>query len=138
MTPGSNNDGNEGILLINLGSPSAPTPEAVGVYLKQFLMDERVIDVPAWIRRLLVHLIIVPRRKGASARLYRSIWTAEGSPLVVNTRALAAGLRRAVSLLRDRGTWARIQANAMAAEVSWGRSAARYAALFRGTLSPPP
>lgn len=52
--------------------------------------------------------------------------------------ALATGLRRAVSLLRDRGTWARIQANAMAAEVSWGRSAARYAALFRDTLSPPP
>ncbi|NDD63546.1 MAG: ferrochelatase [Acidobacteria bacterium] len=46
-----------------------------------------------WIRRLLVHLIIVPRRREASARLYRSIWTAEGSPLVTNTRALAAGLR---------------------------------------------
>ena len=93
MTPRSNDEGNEGILLINLGSPSAPTPEAVGVYLKEFLMDERVIDIPAWIRRLLVHLIIVPRRKGASAKLYRSIWTAEGSPLVVNTRTLAAGLR---------------------------------------------
>jgi starch synthase len=52
--------------------------------------------------------------------------------------ALAAGLLRAVSLLRDRGSWARIQANAMAADVSWGRSAARYATLFRDTLSPAP
>jgi ferrochelatase len=93
MTPTSRREVKEGILLINLGSPNAPTPEAVGVYLKEFLMDERVIDIPTWIRRLLVHLIIVPRRKGASAKLYRSIWTEEGSPLVVNTRALAAGLR---------------------------------------------
>ncbi|MCS6931706.1 MAG: glycogen synthase GlgA [Acetobacteraceae bacterium] len=55
-----------------------------------------------------------------------------------SAEALSAGLRRAAALWRDRAAWARIQANAMAADVSWGRSAARYAALFRGLLAPPP
>ena len=57
-------------------------------------MDEKVIDVPAVLRWLLVHGVIVPRRKHQSAGLYRSIWREEGSPLIFHTRALAEGLRR--------------------------------------------
>ena len=86
----------KGILLINLGSPEAPTPAAVGTYLRQFLMDGKVLDIPAPLRWFLVNLIIVPRRRFQSARLYRSIWTAEGSPLLVNTKRLADRLREAL------------------------------------------
>lgn len=81
-----------GILLINLGSPASPAPNDVGRYLKEFLMDELVIDIPAALRGILVHLVIVPRRKYQSARLYQSIWTAEGSPLIANTSRLAREL----------------------------------------------
>lgn len=82
-----------GLLLLNLGSPAAPTPEAVGAYLREFLMDEYVINLPKPLRWPLVNLAIVPRRKYASAKLYQTIWTAAGSPLLVHTRALAAGLQ---------------------------------------------
>lgn len=85
-----------GILLINLGSPAAPTPAAVGPYLREFLMDEKVIDVPAPLRWLLVNVAIVPRRRFQSAKLYQSIWTPEGSPLLVNTVNLAARLREEI------------------------------------------
>lgn len=85
-----------GVLLLNLGSPTAPTPEAVGAYLREFLMDEYVIDMPHPLRWALVNLAIVPRRKYASAKLYESIWTAAGSPLLMHTRALAAGLQTAL------------------------------------------
>lgn len=85
-----------GLLLLNLGSPAAPTPAAVGQYLREFLMDEYVIDLSQPLRWALVNLVIVPRRKYASAKLYQTIWTAAGSPLLVHTRALAAGLRHAL------------------------------------------
>ena len=57
-----------GVLLINLGTPDAPTPSAVGRYLRQFLMDGFVIDVPKPLRWFLVNVMIVPRRKGQSAK----------------------------------------------------------------------
>jgi ferrochelatase len=85
-----------GVLLLNLGSPAAPTPAAVGAYLREFLMDEYVIDLPKPLRWALVNLAIVPRRKYASAKLYQTIWTAAGSPLLVHTRALATGLQAAL------------------------------------------
>lgn len=85
-----------GILLVNLGSPDAPTKEAVGPYLRQFLMDEKVIDIPAPLRWMLVNLVIVPRRSGHSAKLYQSIWTGEGSPLIVHTKRLADRLRESI------------------------------------------
>jgi ferrochelatase len=83
----------KGILLINLGSPAAPTPAAVGTYLREFLMDGKVLDIPAPLRWFLVNVIIVPRRRFQSAKLYRTIWTDAGSPLLVNTESLAARLR---------------------------------------------
>jgi len=78
-----------GVLLINLGTPDAPTPEAVGRYLREFLMDGFVIDTPAPLRWFLVNVLIVPRRKYQSAEAYQKIQLPEGSPLLVHTRALA-------------------------------------------------
>lgn len=78
-----------GVLLINLGTPDAPTPDAVGRYLREFLMDGFVIDTPAPLRWLLVNVAIVPRRKYQSAEAYQKIQLPEGSPLLVYTRELA-------------------------------------------------
>lgn len=82
-----------GILLLNLGTPAAPTPEAVGPWLREFLMDPLVVDVPAPVRWLLVNAVIVPRRKHQSAALYRRIWTKQGSPLLANMTQLAEQLQ---------------------------------------------
>ena len=78
-----------GVLLINLGTPDAPTPEAVGPYLREFLMDGFVIDVPKPLRWFLVNVMIVPRRKVQSARAYQKVQLPGGSPLLVHTRELA-------------------------------------------------
>jgi ferrochelatase len=78
-----------GVLLINLGTPDAPTPEAVGSYLREFLMDGFVIDVPKPVRWFLVNVMIVPRRKIQSAKAYQKVQLPGGSPLRVYTRALA-------------------------------------------------
>jgi ferrochelatase len=81
-----------GVLLINLGTPDAPTPEAVGSYLREFLMDGFVIDVPKPLRWFLVNVMIVPRRKVKSARAYQKVQLPGGSPLLVYTRELAEQL----------------------------------------------
>lgn len=78
-----------GVLLINLGTPDAPTPKAVGSYLREFLMDGFVIDVPKPLRWFLVNVMIAPRRKVQSAKAYQKVQLPEGSPLLVHTRALA-------------------------------------------------
>lgn len=84
----------QGLLLINLGTPDAPTTRAVGRYLREFLMDPRVLDMPWWRRALLVHGLIVPRRAPRSAAAYRTIWTRDGSPLLVHGQQLAGALQR--------------------------------------------
>jgi len=76
------------ILLANLGSPDSPAVRDVRSYLREFLMDERVIDIPGPIRSFLVKGIIVPLRAPQSAAKYRSIWTENGSPLIHTTRLL--------------------------------------------------
>jgi len=73
--------GKKGVLLANLGTPDAPTRGAVYRYLKQFLLDGRVIDIPAVPRHILVRGIIAPFRSGSSAKLYQRLWTDEGSPI---------------------------------------------------------
>jgi ferrochelatase len=83
-----------GVLLINLGTPDAPTPDAVGRYLREFLMDPFVINTPAPLRWLLVNVAIVPRRKYQSAAAYQKVQLPEGSPLLVYTRALAHEVAR--------------------------------------------
>jgi protoporphyrin/coproporphyrin ferrochelatase len=70
-----------GILIVNLGTPDAPTRPAVYRYLKQFLLDPRVIDINPLARNLLVRGIIAPFRSGKSAKAYRELWTDKGSPL---------------------------------------------------------
>ncbi|MBX7149647.1 ferrochelatase [bacterium] len=79
----------KGILLINLGTPDAPTTPAVKKYLREFLMDPQVIDINPIGRWLLVNGIIAPFRSPKSAAQYQSIWTNEGSPLVVHSQKLA-------------------------------------------------
>src|SRR5215472_2405843 len=78
-----------GLLLINLGTPDAPTTGAVRRYLRQFLSDPRVIDIHPLGRWLLLKLIILPTRPRASAAAYRKIWTDRGSPLLVHGQELA-------------------------------------------------
>ncbi|MEM9076839.1 MAG: ferrochelatase [Bacteroidota bacterium] len=73
----------KGVLLVNLGSPDSPTPKDVKPYLDEFLMDERVIDVPKLLRNLLVRGIILQTRPKKSAEAYSKIWWDEGSPLIV-------------------------------------------------------
>ena len=70
-----------GVLLINLGTPDSPSIPDVRKYLREFLMDGRVIDIPFWRRFLLINLIIAPFRAPQSAKGYRELWTKEGSPL---------------------------------------------------------
>ena len=84
--------GRTGVLLTNIGTPDDPTPEAVGRYLREFLMDEYVLDMPFIKRWLLVNRVIVPRRKHYSAAHYQKVQMPEGSPLLVHTQRFAAGL----------------------------------------------
>jgi ferrochelatase len=72
----------KGILLVNLGTPDSPEVKDVKKYLDQFLMDERVIDIPKLNRTLLVKGIIVPFRSPKTAKLYKEIWDEKGSPLL--------------------------------------------------------
>ena len=82
------------VLLINLGMPAAPEPGAVRRYLREFLSDPRVLDMPALGRWLLLEAVILPTRPRRSAEAYAKIWTETGSPLLVHGRALEAALAR--------------------------------------------
>lgn len=73
--------GKTGILLINLGTPDSAETKDVRKYLVEFLNDGRVIDIPAWKRKLLVNFIIAPTRASKSGAQYKQVWTKEGSPL---------------------------------------------------------
>lgn len=78
-----------GILLVNLGTPDAPTTSAVRRYLREFLSDPMVIDINPAARWMLVNFIIAPFRSPKSAEAYKKVWMAEGSPLLIHTRNLA-------------------------------------------------
>ena len=80
----------KGVLLVNLGSPESTNPKDVKKYLDEFLMDERVIDVPYWARTLLVRGIVLNTRPKKSAEAYQKIWWEEGSPLIVLSERLQA------------------------------------------------
>lgn len=86
-----------GVLLVNLGTPEQPTPSAVRVYLKEFLSDTRVVEIPRLIWWFILNLIILPFRSKRSAEAYQSIWQSEGSPLLINTKKLAAKVADSVS-----------------------------------------
>lgn len=82
------------VLLCNLGTPEAPTASALRPYLKQFLSDPRVVEVPRLIWWLILRLFILPFRPKASAKLYAQIWTKEGSPLLSISREQQAALQQ--------------------------------------------
>lgn len=91
----------KGLLLVNLGTPEKPETPEVRRYLREFLSDPRVMDLPALGRWLLLNLVILPRRPAKSAEAYRKIWTPEGSPLLLNARAHA----EAVTARLDASEW---------------------------------
>ncbi len=85
-----------GVLVCNLGTPSAPTPAAVRRYLAEFLSDPRVVELPRWLWLPLLHGVILNVRPRRSARAYAEIWGADGSPLLRGTERLTAGLEQAL------------------------------------------
>ncbi|MBI1964894.1 MAG: ferrochelatase [Betaproteobacteria bacterium] len=82
-----------GVLLVNLGTPDAPTPAAVRAYLREFLSDPRVVEIPAILWQPILRLIVLPLRSGASAQRYAQVWMSEGAPLKVHTARQATLLR---------------------------------------------
>src|SRR3981081_3279759 len=86
-----------GIILMNLGSPDSTNVKDVRRYLDEFLMDKRVIDYPYLLRILLVKGLIVPLRSPQSAKAYQSIWTKQGSPLIVLSKQLQQALQKNVN-----------------------------------------
>ena len=86
------------VLLINLGTPDAPTPRAVRRYLAQFLSDPRVVEIPALLWQVILRLLILPFRGRASAKKYAAVWMPEGSPLRVFTEKQVEGLRHLLQL----------------------------------------
>ena len=72
------------VLLVNLGTPDSPSVTHVRSYLSQFLNDPRVIDIPWLLRKILVNLIIVPFRAPKSAKIYKDLWTPDGSPIITH------------------------------------------------------
>ena len=85
--------GRTGVLLVNLGSPKAATSKAVRTYLKEFLSDRRVVEIPPLLWQPILRGIILTTRPRKSAHAYAQIWTEEGSPLTVITRKQAESLK---------------------------------------------
>ena len=81
------------LLLVNLGTPAAPTAAAVAAYLDEFLSDPRVVRLPGWLWKPLLRKVILPRRSPLVAEKYAAVWLDGGSPLAVHTAALAAAVR---------------------------------------------
>ena len=88
----------KGVLLVNLGSPESPTAKEVKPYLDEFLMDKYVIDVPYFLRTLLVRGIILQTRPKKSAEAYARIWTDEGSPLIVISKKMHKKVQKLVDI----------------------------------------
>jgi ferrochelatase len=87
-----------GVLLVNLGTPSAPTPDAVRAYLREFLSDPRVVKLPRPLWLPILHGVVLRTRPQKSAEKYAAIWTEEGSPLAVHTRRQAELLQQELRL----------------------------------------
>jgi len=82
-----------GVLLVNLGTPEAPTPSAVRRYLREFLSDPRVVELPRWLWLPILYLLVLPFRPAKTARKYAMIWKADGSPLRIYHERQAQLLR---------------------------------------------
>jgi protoporphyrin/coproporphyrin ferrochelatase len=99
LAPGDAARLSPGVLLVNLGTPDAPEPVAVRRYLRQFLSDPRVVELPRWRWWPVLYGIVLPLRPRRVAKLYRSIWTDQGSPLLDISRRQASGLARRLAPL---------------------------------------
>ncbi|MCP4696483.1 MAG: ferrochelatase [Gammaproteobacteria bacterium] len=86
-----------GILLTNLGTPDAPTPAALRRYLGEFLSDPRLVEMPRWLWRLILHGVVLRTRPRRSAALYKKIWTEAGSPLLQISREQGRALSEALN-----------------------------------------
>ncbi|MDF7675759.1 ferrochelatase [Neisseriaceae bacterium ESL0693] len=86
-----------GVLLLNLGTPQAPTAQAVRPYLREFLSDQRVVELPRFLWQCLLRGIILPIRGRKSAHAYQTIWQADGSPLLTGTIKLTQALSQRFS-----------------------------------------
>ena len=89
-------NGRIGVLLVNLGSPEAPTRAAVRSYLKEFLSDRRVVEIPPLLWQPILRGFVLTTRPSRSAHAYAQIWTEEGSPLVAITRRQAEKVQTAL------------------------------------------
>ncbi len=87
-----------GVLLLNLGSPDSTNPADVRRYLREFLSDDRVLDMPKLVQQAVLNLFILPFRPKKSAAAYAKVWTPEGSPLLVHSRALAKAVGEELGL----------------------------------------
>jgi ferrochelatase len=92
----SESKGKAGVLLVNLGTPEAPTASALRRYLAEFLWDPRVVEIPRPIWWFILHLFVLRVRPRKSAKAYRTIWTDKGSPLLVLTEELGEAVRVAL------------------------------------------
>ena len=90
----------EAVVLVNLGTPDAPTPSALRRYLGDFLSDRRVIEIPRWLWWLILNGVILRIRPARSARAYARIWTEAGSPLRVGSEALTAAVGASLAQVR--------------------------------------
>ncbi len=86
-----------GVLITNLGTPKAPHKKQLRAYLKEFLWDPRVVEVPRLLWWFILNVIILNIRPSRSAASYRSVWTEQGSPLMIHTRNQAQALQAALA-----------------------------------------
>jgi ferrochelatase len=84
----------QGILLCNLGTPDAPRPAELRRYLKEFLSDPRVVEIPRLLWWMILNLIILRIRPRRSAKLYQSVWTEAGSPLMLYSQGQVAAVKQ--------------------------------------------
>lgn len=89
-----------GVVLVNLGTPAAPDTASVRRYLREFLSDPRVVEVPRWIWKLILEGIILRFRPRRSAHAYQQVWTAEGSPLMTISQGLTAAVQARLDAAR--------------------------------------
>lgn len=82
------------VLLVNLGSPSTLNIRDIRTYLKEFLSDDSVIDLPKPVQQLIVRAFVIPFRPKRTKKAYEQIWTPEGSPLVINSEKIARALQK--------------------------------------------
>lgn len=77
-----------GVIIANTGSPASPEPDAIELYLREFLMCDRIRQLPKFLWKGLLYKHILPKRKYSSAKRYQFVWTEQGSPLVANQQAM--------------------------------------------------